>query len=163
MSSWLVFHSAQKDQYQVWRRRGPQIGKAALLSYASGRTFFFLTAKSEEEMWTSVGHQGVNLCPSLVFPGHLPVLGIVAVGSGLALIIFGISSFLIYRWVCPWALFIFFIFFWWWCWCCCCANSTNGIVAFWGKTLLKVDLWVWPVDGRRRGFLRNSCPSRRWR
>uniref|UniRef100_A0A8C1WU23 Guanylate cyclase n=1 Tax=Cyprinus carpio TaxID=7962 RepID=A0A8C1WU23_CYPCA len=28
---------------------------------------------------------------------HLPVLGIVAVGSGLALIIFGISSFLIYR------------------------------------------------------------------
>uniref|UniRef100_A0A8C7F647 Guanylate cyclase n=1 Tax=Oncorhynchus kisutch TaxID=8019 RepID=A0A8C7F647_ONCKI len=29
--------------------------------------------------------------------GHLPVLGIVAVGSGLALIIFGISSFLIYR------------------------------------------------------------------
>ena len=36
----------------------------------------------------------------LLFPGHLPVLGIVAVGSGLALIIFGISSFLIYRWVC---------------------------------------------------------------
>lgn len=35
----------------------------------------------------------------LLFPGHLPVLGIVAVGSGLALIIFGISSFLIYRWV----------------------------------------------------------------
>lgn len=36
---------------------------------------------------------------SLLFPGHLPILGIVAVGSGLALIIFGISSFLIYRWV----------------------------------------------------------------
>lgn len=68
-------------------------------------SFFFPAAKSEEQMWTSVGHQGDNSCPSLLFPGHLPVLGIVAVGSGLALIIFGISSFLIYRWVCPWALF----------------------------------------------------------
>uniref|UniRef100_A0A672KTG6 Guanylate cyclase n=1 Tax=Sinocyclocheilus grahami TaxID=75366 RepID=A0A672KTG6_SINGR len=45
-------------------------------------------------------------CPPLDYPpcgfspckeDHLPVLGIVAVGSGLALIIFGISSFLIYR------------------------------------------------------------------
>lgn len=32
-------------------------------------------------------------------PDNLPVLGIVAVGSGLALIIFGISSFLIYRYI----------------------------------------------------------------
>lgn len=33
------------------------------------------------------------------FPDQIPVLGIVAVGSGLALIIFGMSSFLIYRYV----------------------------------------------------------------
>ena len=42
----------------------------------------------------------INTCVCIwLTAGHLPVLGIVAVGSGLALIVFGISSFLIYRWV----------------------------------------------------------------
>uniref|UniRef100_A0A672JX49 Guanylate cyclase n=1 Tax=Sinocyclocheilus grahami TaxID=75366 RepID=A0A672JX49_SINGR len=47
----------------------------------------------------AVSRMSFGIKRSLLLPNknHLPVLGIVAVGSGLALIIFGISSFLIYR------------------------------------------------------------------
>lgn len=45
------------------------------------------------------------------FSDQIPVLGIVAVGSGLALIIFGMSSFLIYRYVFGSELVDFAFFF----------------------------------------------------
>lgn len=64
------------------------------------RSFFFSLFKdmNVDICWTYERQLSVESFFSC-FPGHLPVLGIVAVGSGLALIIFGISSFLIYRWV----------------------------------------------------------------
>uniref|UniRef100_A0A8C5GD18 Guanylate cyclase n=1 Tax=Gouania willdenowi TaxID=441366 RepID=A0A8C5GD18_GOUWI len=74
-----------------------------LVAYYNGTTKEIIWSQMEKIHWPSGGPPLDN--PPCVFSsddpscndGHLPVLGIVAVGSGLALIIFGISSFLIYR------------------------------------------------------------------
>ncbi|MEQ2314523.1 Nitrogen permease regulator 2, partial [Ameca splendens] len=73
-----------------------------VVTYFNGSTKEIIWSQTEKIHWPSGGPPLDN--PPCVFStddpscndGQLPVLGIVAVGSGLALIIFGISSFLIY-------------------------------------------------------------------
>ncbi|CAL8405941.1 unnamed protein product [Arctogadus glacialis] len=74
-----------------------------MVAYYNGTNKEIVWSQTEKIHWPSGGPPLDN--PPCVFStddpscndGHLPVLGIVAVGSGLALIVFGISSFLIYR------------------------------------------------------------------
>uniref|UniRef100_A0AAQ4PB24 Guanylate cyclase n=1 Tax=Gasterosteus aculeatus aculeatus TaxID=481459 RepID=A0AAQ4PB24_GASAC len=85
----------------LWAMTNQETGR--LVAYYNGTTKDIIWSQTEKIHWPNGGPPLDN--PPCVFStddpscndGHLPVLGIVAVGSGLALIIFGISSFLIYR------------------------------------------------------------------
>ncbi|KAM6902883.1 LOW QUALITY PROTEIN: atrial natriuretic peptide receptor 2 [Xenentodon cancila] len=87
----------------LWAMTNQETGEYGLVAYYNGTIKEIFWSQTEKIHWPGGGPPLDN--PPCVFStddpscndGHLPVLGIVAVGSGLALIIFGISSFLIYR------------------------------------------------------------------
>uniref|UniRef100_A0A3Q3WL00 Guanylate cyclase n=1 Tax=Mola mola TaxID=94237 RepID=A0A3Q3WL00_MOLML len=95
--------SARNIDVSLWAMTNQETGEYGIVSYYNGTTKEIIWSQTEKIHWPSGGPPLDN--PPCVFSsddpscndGHLPVLGIVAVGSGLALIIFGISSFLIYR------------------------------------------------------------------
>lgn len=86
---WKMYVCVKVGHPCVWKRQGS-------MCLFSKRTELHLSDMSVDVCHM---HEWTTEWIPVLFPGHLPVLGIVAVGSGLALIIFGISSFLIYRWV----------------------------------------------------------------
>uniref|UniRef100_A0A3Q2DZY6 Guanylate cyclase n=1 Tax=Cyprinodon variegatus TaxID=28743 RepID=A0A3Q2DZY6_CYPVA len=87
----------------LWAMTNQETGEYGVVAYYNGSAKDIIWSQTEKIHWPSGGPPLDN--PPCVFSsddpscndGQLPVLGIVAVGSGLALIIFGISSFLIYR------------------------------------------------------------------
>ncbi|XP_008287267.1 atrial natriuretic peptide receptor 2 [Stegastes partitus] len=95
--------NARNIDVNLWAMTNQQTGEYGLVAYYNGTTKDIIWSQMEKIHWPSGAPPLDN--PPCVFStddpscndGHLPVLGIVAVGSGLALIIFGISSFLIYR------------------------------------------------------------------
>ncbi|XP_041667734.1 atrial natriuretic peptide receptor 2 [Cheilinus undulatus] len=96
-------NNARNIDINLWAMTNQETGEYGLVAYYNGTTKDIIWSQTEKIHWPSGGPPLDN--PPCVFStddpscndGHLPVLGIVAVGSGLALIIFGISSFLIYR------------------------------------------------------------------
>uniref|UniRef100_A0A8D3ATK4 Guanylate cyclase n=1 Tax=Scophthalmus maximus TaxID=52904 RepID=A0A8D3ATK4_SCOMX len=99
-----IDHKNARDiDVNLWAMTDQDTGEYGLVAYYNGTTKEIIWSQTERIHWPSGGPPLDN--PPCVFSkddpscndGHLPVLGIVAVGSGLALIIFGISSFLIYR------------------------------------------------------------------
>ncbi|KAJ3605011.1 hypothetical protein NHX12_027062 [Muraenolepis orangiensis] len=96
-------HNARDIDVDVWAMTNQETGEYGLVAYYNGTNKEIVWSQTEKIHWPSGGPPLDN--PPCVFStddpscndGHLPVLGIVAVGSGLALIVFGISSFLIYR------------------------------------------------------------------
>ncbi|XP_070706769.1 atrial natriuretic peptide receptor 2 [Pempheris klunzingeri] len=95
--------NARDIDVDLWAMTNQETGEYGLVAYYNGTTKEIIWSQTERIHWPTGGPPLDN--PPCVFStddpscndGHLPVLGIVAVGSGLALIIFGISSFLIYR------------------------------------------------------------------
>uniref|UniRef100_A0A8C5GDG0 Guanylate cyclase n=1 Tax=Gouania willdenowi TaxID=441366 RepID=A0A8C5GDG0_GOUWI len=92
--------NARNIDVDLWAMTNQETGEYGLVAYYNGTTKEIIWSQMEKIHWPSGGPPLDN--PPCVFSSddpscHLPVLGIVAVGSGLALIIFGISSFLIYR------------------------------------------------------------------
>lgn len=95
--------NARDIDVDLWAMTNHESGDYGLVAYYNGSTKEIVWSQTERIQWAS-GFPPLDN-PPCVFSsddpscndGHLPVLGIVAVGSGLALIIFGISSFLIYR------------------------------------------------------------------
>ncbi|KAM7369312.1 hypothetical protein PAMP_013590 [Pampus punctatissimus] len=95
--------NARDINVNLWAMTNQETGEYGLVAYYNGTTKEIIWSQTEKIHWPS-GEPPLDN-PPCVFStddpscndGHLPVLGIVAVGSGLALIIFGISSFLIYR------------------------------------------------------------------
>uniref|UniRef100_A0A3Q3FXZ1 Guanylate cyclase n=1 Tax=Labrus bergylta TaxID=56723 RepID=A0A3Q3FXZ1_9LABR len=95
--------NARDIDVNLWAMTNQETGEYGLVAYYNGTTKDIIWSQMEKIHWPNGGPPLDN--PPCVFStddpscndGHLPVLGIVAVGSGLALIIFGISSFLIYR------------------------------------------------------------------
>lgn len=95
--------NARDIDVNLWAMTNQETGEYGLVAYFNGTTKDIIWSQTEKIHWPNGGPPLDN--PPCVFStddpscndGHLPVLGIVAVGSGLALIIFGISSFLIYR------------------------------------------------------------------
>ncbi|XP_074474069.1 atrial natriuretic peptide receptor 2 isoform X2 [Sebastes fasciatus] len=95
--------NARDIDVNLWAMTNQETGEYGLVAYYNGTTKDIIWSQTERIHWPNGGPPLDN--PPCVFStddpscndGHLPVLGIVAVGSGLALIIFGISSFLIYR------------------------------------------------------------------
>ncbi|XP_063745159.1 atrial natriuretic peptide receptor 2 isoform X1 [Eleginops maclovinus] len=95
--------NARDIDVNLWAMTNQETGEYGLVAYYNGTTKDIIWSQTEKIHWPNGGPPLDN--PPCVFSsddpscndGHLPVLGIVAVGSGLALIIFGISSFLIYR------------------------------------------------------------------
>ncbi|XP_005725712.1 atrial natriuretic peptide receptor 2 [Pundamilia nyererei] len=95
--------NARNIDVDLWAMTNQETGEYGVVAYYNGTTKDIIWSQTEKIHWPSGGPPLDN--PPCVFStddpscndGHLPVLGIVAVGSGLALIIFGISSFLIYR------------------------------------------------------------------
>uniref|UniRef100_A0A674N9G9 Guanylate cyclase n=1 Tax=Takifugu rubripes TaxID=31033 RepID=A0A674N9G9_TAKRU len=95
--------NARNIDVNLWAMTNQETGEYGIVSYYNGTTKDIIWSQTEKIHWPCGGPPLDN--PPCVFSsddpscndGHLPVLGIVAVGSGLALIIFGISSFLIYR------------------------------------------------------------------
>uniref|UniRef100_A0A672JNU3 Atrial natriuretic peptide receptor 2 n=1 Tax=Salarias fasciatus TaxID=181472 RepID=A0A672JNU3_SALFA len=95
--------NARNIDVDLWAMTNQETGEYGLIAFYNGTTKEIVWSQTEKIHWPSGGPPLDN--PPCVFStddpscndGHLPVLGIVAVGSGLALIIFGISSFLIYR------------------------------------------------------------------
>ncbi|KAM3599338.1 uncharacterized protein V6R79_004068 [Siganus canaliculatus] len=95
--------NARDIDVNLWAVTNQETGEYGLVAYYNGTTKDIIWSQTEKILWPNGGPPLDN--PPCVFSsddpscndGHLPVLGIVAVGSGLALIIFGISSFLIYR------------------------------------------------------------------
>ncbi|CAL8276379.1 unnamed protein product [Merluccius merluccius] len=96
-------NNARDIDINVWAMTNQETGEYGLVAYYNGTIKEIVWSQTEKIHWPSGGPPLDN--PPCVFStddpscndGHLPVLGIVAVGSGLALIVFGISSFLIYR------------------------------------------------------------------
>ncbi|KAJ0037017.1 hypothetical protein NL108_014351, partial [Boleophthalmus pectinirostris] len=96
-------NNARDIDVDLWAMTNQETGEYGLVAYYNGSTKEILWSQTERIQWAS-GAPPLD-DPPCVFStddpscndGQLPVLGIVAVGSGLALIIFGISSFLIYR------------------------------------------------------------------
>ncbi|XP_072309542.1 atrial natriuretic peptide receptor 2 [Eucyclogobius newberryi] len=94
---------ARDIDVDLWAMTNQETGEYGLVAYYNGTIKEIVWSQTEKIQWPSGGPPLDN--PPCVFSsddpacndGQLPVLGIVAVGSGLALIIFGISSFLIYR------------------------------------------------------------------
>lgn len=91
--------NARYTDFSLWGMTNLKSGQYAIVGHYNGTSKEILWSPTEKIQWPKG-------CPPLDYPpcgfspckeDHLPVLGIVAVGSGLALIIFGISSFLIYR------------------------------------------------------------------
>nr|BAA35198.1 membrane guanylyl cyclase OlGC1 [Oryzias latipes] len=94
--------NARNIDVDLWAMTNQETGEYGVVSYYNGSTKEIVWSQTEKIHWPSCGPPLDN--PPCVFSTDdpscndgLPVLGIVAVGSGLALIIFGISSFLIYR------------------------------------------------------------------
>uniref|UniRef100_A0A8C2DKL5 Guanylate cyclase n=1 Tax=Cyprinus carpio TaxID=7962 RepID=A0A8C2DKL5_CYPCA len=92
-------NNARYTDFSLWGMTNLKTGQYAIVGHYNGTIKEILWSPTERIQWPKG-------CPPLDNPpcgfspckeDHLPVLGIVAVGSGLALIIFGISSFLIYR------------------------------------------------------------------
>ncbi|TRY88007.1 hypothetical protein DNTS_013002, partial [Danionella cerebrum] len=92
-------NNARYTDFSLWAMTNLKTGHYAIVGHYNGTSKEILWSPTERIHWPKG-------CPPLDYPpcgfapckeDHLPVLGIVAVGSGLALIIFGISSFLIYR------------------------------------------------------------------
>lgn len=92
-------NNARNTDFSLWGMTNLNTGQYAIVGHYNGTSKEILWSPTEKIQWPKG-------CPPLDYPpcvfspckeDHLPVLGIVAVGSGLALIIFGISSFLIYR------------------------------------------------------------------
>ncbi|XP_016416177.1 atrial natriuretic peptide receptor 2 isoform X2 [Sinocyclocheilus rhinocerous] len=92
-------NNARYTDFSLWGMTNLKTGQYAIVGHYNGTIKEILWSPTERIQWPKG-------CPPLDYPpcgfspckeDHLPVLGIVAVGSGLALIIFGISSFLIYR------------------------------------------------------------------
>lgn len=96
-------NNARDIDVNLWAMTNQETGEYGLVAYYNGTNKEIVWSQTEKIHWPSGGPPLDN--PPCVFStddpscndGQLPVLGIVAVGSGLALIIFGISSFLIYR------------------------------------------------------------------
>ncbi|XP_056147170.1 atrial natriuretic peptide receptor 2 [Lampris incognitus] len=100
----MTDHNNARDiDINVWAMTNQETGEYGLVAFYNGTNKEIVWSQTEKIHWPSGSPPLDN--PPCVFStddpscndGHLPVLGIVAVGSGLALIIFGISSFLIYR------------------------------------------------------------------
>uniref|UniRef100_A0A3B5QCL1 Guanylate cyclase n=1 Tax=Xiphophorus maculatus TaxID=8083 RepID=A0A3B5QCL1_XIPMA len=95
--------NARNIDVDLWSMTNQETGEFGVVAYFNGSSKEIIWSQTEKIHWPSGGPPLDN--PPCVFStddpscndGQLPVLGIVAVGSGLALIIFGISSFLIYR------------------------------------------------------------------
>ncbi|XP_034091095.1 atrial natriuretic peptide receptor 2 isoform X2 [Gymnodraco acuticeps] len=95
--------NARDIDVNLWAMTNQETGEYGIVAYYNGTNKDIIWSQTENIHWPNGGPPLDN--PPCVFStddpscndGHLPVLGIVAVGSGLALIIFGISSFLIYR------------------------------------------------------------------
>ncbi|XP_034752960.1 atrial natriuretic peptide receptor 2 [Etheostoma cragini] len=95
--------NARDIDINLWAMTNQETGEYGLVAYYNGTIKDIIWSQTEKIHWPNGGPPLDN--PPCVFStddpscndGHLSVMGIVAVGSGLALIIFGISSFLIYR------------------------------------------------------------------
>uniref|UniRef100_A0A8C6SE05 Guanylate cyclase n=1 Tax=Neogobius melanostomus TaxID=47308 RepID=A0A8C6SE05_9GOBI len=92
--------NARDIDVDLWSMTNQETGEYGIVAYYNGSTKEIVWSQTERIQWASGTPPLDN--PPCVFSSddpscQLPVLGIVAVGSGLALIIFGISSFLIYR------------------------------------------------------------------
>uniref|UniRef100_A0AAV2IWI7 Receptor ligand binding region domain-containing protein n=1 Tax=Knipowitschia caucasica TaxID=637954 RepID=A0AAV2IWI7_KNICA len=95
--------NARDTDLSLWAMTNQETGEYGVVANYNGSTKDLVWSQTERITWPSGGPPLDN--PPCVFSSddpscnddQLPVLGIVAVGSGLALIIFGISSFLIYR------------------------------------------------------------------
>ncbi|PWA13835.1 hypothetical protein CCH79_00020224 [Gambusia affinis] len=95
--------NARNIDVDLWSMTNQETGEFGVVAYFNGSSKEIIWSQTEKIHWPCGGPPLDN--PPCVFStddpscndGQLPVLGIVAVGSGLALIIFGISSFLIYR------------------------------------------------------------------
>uniref|UniRef100_H3BZN7 guanylate cyclase n=1 Tax=Tetraodon nigroviridis TaxID=99883 RepID=H3BZN7_TETNG len=90
---------ARNIDVNLWAMTDQNTGEYGIVLYYNGTTKDIVWSQSEKIHWPGDGPPLDN--PPCVFSsddpscndGQLPVLGIVAVGSGLALIIFGISQF----------------------------------------------------------------------
>ncbi|KAL4617579.1 Atrial natriuretic peptide receptor 2-like [Arapaima gigas] len=93
----------RNTDFTLWAMTNHKTGQYGVVAHYNGTNKEIIWSQTETIQWPK-GRPPLDnpICAfSLDHPScnenHLPVLGIVAVGSGLALIIFGISSFLIYR------------------------------------------------------------------
>uniref|UniRef100_A0A672JXM9 Guanylate cyclase n=1 Tax=Sinocyclocheilus grahami TaxID=75366 RepID=A0A672JXM9_SINGR len=89
-------NNARYTDFSLWGMTNLKTGQYAIVGHYNGTSKEILWSPTERIQWPK-GFPPLDYPPCGFSPYHLPVLGIVAVGSGLALIIFGISSFLIYR------------------------------------------------------------------
>ncbi|RXN17514.1 atrial natriuretic peptide receptor 2-like protein [Labeo rohita] len=92
-------NNARYTDFSLWAMTNLKTGQYAIVGHYNGTSKEILWSPTERIQWPK-GSPPLDNPPCGFSPckeDHLPVLGIVAVGSGLALIIFGISSFLIYR------------------------------------------------------------------
>ncbi|KAL2100392.1 hypothetical protein ACEWY4_004786 [Coilia grayii] len=94
-------HDRNTD-FSLWAMTNQQTGQYGIVAHYNGTNKELVWSATERIHWPKGRPPEDD--PECVFnytsacdDDQLPVLGIVAVGSGLALIIFGISSFLIYR------------------------------------------------------------------
>ncbi|XP_026883147.2 atrial natriuretic peptide receptor 2 [Electrophorus electricus] len=90
-------NNARYTDFSLWAMANLETGQYAAVGHYNGTNKEILWSATERIHWPKG-------CPPIDDPrclvsceDQIPVLGIVAVGSGLALIIFGMSSFLIYR------------------------------------------------------------------
>ncbi|XP_051961093.1 atrial natriuretic peptide receptor 2 [Xyrauchen texanus] len=93
------WNNARYTDFSLWGMTNLKTGQYAIVGDYNGTSKEILWSPTEKIQWPK-GFPPLDYPPCGFLPckeDHLPVLGIVAVGSGLALIIFGISSFLIYR------------------------------------------------------------------
>ncbi|XP_048046115.1 atrial natriuretic peptide receptor 2 [Megalobrama amblycephala] len=91
--------NARYTDFSLWGMTNLKTGQYAIVGHYNGTSKEILWSPTERIQWPK-GVPPLDYPPCGFSPckeDNLPVLGIVAVGSGLALIIFGISSFLIYR------------------------------------------------------------------
>lgn len=96
-------NNARDTDFNLWAMTNQETGEYGVVALYNGTNKEIIWSQTDRIHWPSGGPPLDD--PPCVFShddptcndGTLPVLGIVAVGSGLALIIFGISSFLIYR------------------------------------------------------------------
>ncbi|XP_067114115.1 atrial natriuretic peptide receptor 2 [Osmerus mordax] len=95
-------NNARNTDFNLWTMTNQDTGEYGIVAHYNGTSKEIVWSPVESIHWPGGRPPPDN--PPCVFTPHDPscndefqVLGIVAVGSGLALIIFGISSFLIYR------------------------------------------------------------------